>query len=60
LELNGVGGIPAHMYDPKYSIFQWWNILFRYWNKVVQVALASLEIHTISLPNAIEMYHVIK
>jgi hypothetical protein len=22
LELNGVGGIPAHMYDPKYSIFQ--------------------------------------
>lgn len=59
LELNGVWWIPAHMYDPRYSIWQWWKILFHYRNTVAQVVKSSLQIHKPKLPNLTEMITII-
>lgn len=59
LELNGVGWIPAHMYDPRYNIWQWWKILFQYWSKVTTVVKSSILIHQPDLPNAKQIYKLV-
>lgn len=59
LELNWVWWIPAHMYDPHYSIWQWWKILFHYRSTVVQVVKSSLQINRPKLPNLIQMITMI-
>lgn len=60
LELNGVGWIPAHMYDPNYNIWHWWKILFQYWSKVSDVVKSSIQINQPDLPSAKQMYTLIR
>ncbi|MEO0899213.1 MAG: hypothetical protein AAFY71_22570 [Bacteroidota bacterium] len=38
LEINGVAGEPAHVYDPEYSVRQAYKDLFYHWKMVYQVA----------------------
>lgn len=38
LELNGVGGEPAHIYDPSYSPIQAYKDLFQHWTIIYQIS----------------------
>ncbi|MCI4666688.1 MAG: ATP-grasp domain-containing protein [Bacteroidia bacterium] len=42
LEINGVLGEPAHIYDPEYSVLQAYRDLFAHWEKVYEI---SKEVH---------------
>lgn len=42
LEINGVTGEPAHIYDPSYSVMQAYRDLFQHWKKVYEI---SREVH---------------
>lgn len=59
LELNGVWWIPAHMYDPRHNIWQWWKILFNYRSTVAQVVKSSVQIYHPKLPNLTQMITII-
>ncbi len=39
VEVNGTNSEPAHIYDPKHSIFYAWKELFRHWNLVFQISM---------------------
>jgi hypothetical protein len=38
LEINGVGADPAHIYDPKLSIWQKYRVIFKQWSIMYQIA----------------------
>ena len=40
VEINGVGGEPAHIYDPGYSAAKAYRDLFRHWKTIYEVARA--------------------
>ena len=41
LELNGVGAEPAHIYDPKVSLWDAYRALFRHWRKAFAIGAAN-------------------
>jgi len=38
LELNGCGAEPAHIYQPGYSLWSAWRVLFRHWSDIYRVS----------------------
>jgi hypothetical protein len=38
LELNGCGAEPAHIYQPGYSLWGAWRVLFRHWSDIYRVS----------------------
>lgn len=38
MELNGAGSEPAHIYQPGYSLFYAYKIIFRHWNILFQIS----------------------
>lgn len=38
LELNGCGAEPAHIYEPGFSLFQAWRIIFRHWDAMYEIS----------------------
>jgi hypothetical protein len=47
LELNGCGAEPAHIYQPGYSLWSAWRVLFRHWSDIYRV---SRENHQKGIP----------
>lgn len=41
LELNGIGGEPAHIYDPAVSLWQAYAALFRHWRDLFEIGAAN-------------------
>ena len=41
LEINGVKSEPTHIYDPGFSIWEAYRILFRQWNTIYQISMAN-------------------
>lgn len=37
VELNGVNSEPAHIYDPKMSIFKAWRAMFKHWKVIYKI-----------------------
>ena len=60
LEVNGIWGIPAHMYDPNNSLIKWYSILFNYRNQAFEIAKNNIKKHNIKIPNYKYMYNLIK
>lgn len=59
LELNGVWWIPAHMYDPHYSLWKWWKLLFDYRSNVAKVVKVLLKQKQLVLPGLKKMYTIV-
>jgi hypothetical protein len=38
MELNGCGAEPAHIYQPGYSLWRAWCVLFRHWSDIYRVS----------------------
>ena len=38
MELNGCGAEPAHIYQPGFSLFTAWRVLFRHWHDIYRVS----------------------
>jgi hypothetical protein len=38
MELNGCGAEPAHIYQPGFSIFKAWSVLFRHWKDIYRIS----------------------
>lgn len=47
IELNGAGSEPAHIYDPKHSIFFAWKEILRHWNLMYRAAMTNHRMHNI-------------
>jgi hypothetical protein len=43
LELNGLTGEPAHMYDPKHNVFYAWKCLMNTWKLSFQLGELNRE-----------------
>lgn len=41
LELNGAGAEPAHIYDPGFSFWEAYRVLFRHWRVLYQISRAN-------------------
>ena len=41
IEINGAGGEPTHIYDPKHSIFFAWREIFRHWKMMNDVSIIN-------------------
>ncbi|MCH2044452.1 MAG: hypothetical protein MK212_10085 [Saprospiraceae bacterium] len=41
LEINGAGADPAHVFDPKVSIFQKYKAIFKQWKTMFRIARAN-------------------
>ncbi|MBL7849647.1 MAG: hypothetical protein JNN04_02010 [Cyclobacteriaceae bacterium] len=62
LELNGCGAEPAHIYQPGYSLWNAWRVLFRHWSDIYRVSLENHQQGTpyISLAEARSIYRHFK
>jgi hypothetical protein len=38
MELNGCGAEPAHIYQPGFSIFNAWKVLFKHWHDIYKIS----------------------
>ncbi|MDC0087939.1 hypothetical protein OAI07_00190 [Akkermansiaceae bacterium] len=43
VELNGVTSEPAHMYDPKHSVFYAWKLLAAQWSRAYRMAAQNVQ-----------------
>lgn len=41
IEINGAGGEPTHIYDPKHSIFFAWKEILRHWNLLNKISIIN-------------------
>ena len=41
IEINGAGGEPTHVYDPKHSIFYAWKEISKHWNYLNKVSILN-------------------
>lgn len=41
IELNGAGGDPTHIYDPKHSLFFAWKEIVRHWFILYRISAAN-------------------
>ncbi|MEO0902809.1 MAG: D-alanine--D-alanine ligase, partial [Bacteroidota bacterium] len=41
IEINGAGGEPTHIYDPKHSIFYAWREIFRHWKMLNDISIIN-------------------
>ncbi|MEM9076997.1 MAG: D-alanine--D-alanine ligase [Bacteroidota bacterium] len=41
IEINGAGGEPTHIYDPKHSIFYAWREIFKHWKLMNDVSIMN-------------------
>lgn len=41
IELNGAGSEPAHIYDPKHTIFYAWKEIIRHWNILFKISRSN-------------------
>lgn len=39
VEVNGVGAEPAHIYQPGYSLFKAWKVLFQHWHVLYTISV---------------------
>lgn len=62
LELNGCGAEPAHIYQPGYSLWKAWRVLFRHWSDIYRVSRENHQRGTpyISLADARSIYRHFK
>lgn len=47
VELNGCGAEPAHIYDPDFSFWQAWRVLYQHWTYIYRI---SRENHALGVP----------
>ncbi len=50
IEVNGTNSEPAHIYDPKHSIFYAWKVLFYHWNWVFRISIYRMKEGVSPLP----------
>lgn len=41
IEINGAGGEPTHIYDPKHSIFYAWKEIFKHWKMMNDISIIN-------------------
>ena len=41
IEINGAGGEPTHIYDPKHSVFFAWKEILRHWNMLNKISIIN-------------------
>ncbi len=58
VEINGVGGEPAHIYDPGYPVRMAYRDLFQHWRTIYEVALEAnrLGVSYMSWPEAVARF----
>jgi hypothetical protein len=44
LELNGVGAEPAHIYQPGFSLWKAWQVLFSHWKVMFEISRKNNEL----------------
>ncbi len=48
IELNGAGSEPAHIYDPRHSIWYGWKVIIQHWNVLYQISKLNKERENLS------------
>jgi hypothetical protein len=59
IELNGAGSEPAHIYDPKHTIFYAWKEIIRHWNILAKISRRNRRLLNkpyMSLSEGIQMF----
>ncbi len=41
IEINGAGGEPTHIYDPKHSVFYAWREIYRHWKMMNKISMIN-------------------
>lgn len=61
LEINGFNSEPAHIYQPRFSLWQAWKILFHHWHLIYKISLAnSPNCLSVNLTDLIEAFKIRK
>lgn len=59
IELNGAGSEPAHIYDPKHSLWFAWKVIIHHWKVLYKISKMNKEkknLHYMSMNDGLKMF----